>query len=166
MTIRRADGTLVNQANLSSVRSAYSRSGATAEYTLGEDLYVDEQFPSEQANQGASSAGVTGTKRSLWRKAGTIVTGAEFTAAMPTATFASITPTSGTASGGTNVTIKGTNLDGVTAVTIGGNAVTNLVVVDPQTITATTAAHAAGAVSTVLTDDSGTVTAAASFTFV
>ena len=83
-----------------------------------------------------------------------------------TATFASITPASGLAAGGTAVTIKGTDFSGTAGVTIGGNAATNFKVVDNTTITCTTAAHTAGATAVVIQDDAGDVTAAGAFTFV
>lgn len=83
-----------------------------------------------------------------------------------TATFTSISPVSGLAAGGTAVTIKGTDFSGTAGVTIGGNAVTNFKVVDNNTITGTTAAHAAGATNVVIQDDAGNVTATNAFTFV
>ena len=53
----------------------------------------------------------------------------------------------GTTAGGTGVTITGTGFLAGATVTLGGTAATNVMVVNSTTITATTAAHAAGAVS-------------------
>jgi hypothetical protein len=84
-------------------------------------------------------------------------------AAGPTVT--SISPTTGTTVGGTSVTITGTNLTGATAVTIGGVAATGLTVVNATTITATTPAHAAGAVDVAVTTPGGTGTGTGLYTY-
>lgn len=67
-----------------------------------------------------------------------------------------ISPNNGTTAGGTSVTITGGNFTGATAVTIGGTAVTSFTVVDANTITAVTAAHAAGQGTVLVTNASGT----------
>jgi branched-subunit amino acid transport protein len=71
-----------------------------------------------------------------------------FTIGNPAPTFTSISPISGTASGGTAVTITGTNFRSPASVVFadlgGGKAATGVVVVNPTTITATTPAHTAG----------------------
>jgi PKD repeat protein len=84
----------------------------------------------------------------------------------PPPTFGSITPNSGSTLGGTFVTITGTNLIGTTAVTFGGTAATAFTVVDANTITATTPAHAAGAVNVVVTTPGGTATGPNAYTYV
>jgi hypothetical protein len=66
-----------------------------------------------------------------------------------------ISPTSGTTSGGTPVTISGTNFASGATVTFGGTAATNVVVVSSTTITATTPAKAAGVVNVVVTNSNG-----------
>ncbi len=70
----------------------------------------------------------------------------------PAPTVASITPNSGTANGGTPVTISGTGFLSGATVSLGGTVATGVTVVNSTTITATTAAHAAGAVSVVVTN--------------
>ncbi|WP_155413334.1 autotransporter outer membrane beta-barrel domain-containing protein, partial [Rhodopseudomonas palustris] len=82
-----------------------------------------------------------------------------------TATVTSIAPAAGPISGGTSVTITGTNLSGATAVTIGGAAATNVIVVNATTITATTPAHAAGTVDVVVTTPGGTATGAGLYSY-
>jgi hypothetical protein len=69
--------------------------------------------------------------------------------AAPTVT--SVSPNSGPATGGTAVTITGTNFASGATVTFGGTAATNVVVVNSKTITATTPAHATGAVTVTVT---------------
>jgi hypothetical protein len=58
-----------------------------------------------------------------------------------------VSPNNGTTAGGTAVTITGTNFAAGATVTFGGTAATNVVVVSGTQITATTPAHAAGAVT-------------------
>ena len=68
---------------------------------------------------------------------------------------------SGTANGGTAVTITGTGFLAGATVKLGGTAATGVTVVSSTSITATTPAHAAGAVSVVVTNtdaQSGTLT--------
>jgi hypothetical protein len=85
-------------------------------------------------------------------------------AAVPT--FTSILPVSGTAAGGTSVTITGTGFTGATAVTFGGTAATSFTVVSATSITATTPAHAAGVVNVVITTPGGTATGSNKYTYV
>jgi glucose/arabinose dehydrogenase len=96
---------------------------------------------------------------------GTLTNGYTYTNPAPTVT--SISPTSGPAAGATAVTITGTNFLTGATVTLGGNAATNVVVVSSTSITAKTAAHAAGAVNVVVTNtdtQSGTLTNGYSYT--
>jgi len=100
---------------------------------------------------------------------GTSATGAgdQFTyVAAPTVT--SVSPTSGTTAGGTSVVITGTNLTGASAVNFGGTAATTFTVDSATQITATSPAHAAGAVDVTVTTVGGTSAtgAADQYTFV
>ena len=70
----------------------------------------------------------------------------------PAPTVTSISPTSGSTSGGTSVTITGTGFSSGATVSLGGTAATNVTVVSSTSITATTAAHAAGTVNVVVTN--------------
>jgi len=97
--------------------------------------------------------------------AGSLVHQSVIDAAFGGATVTGVSPATGAAAGGTVVTLTGTNLDGVTAVTFGGNAGTALSVQNPNHVRVTTPAHAAGAVNVVVTDDSGTVTKTNAFTY-
>ncbi len=85
----------------------------------------------------------------------------------PAPTIASISPNTGTINGGTSVTITGTGfLTGVT-VSIGGTPATGLTLVSATSITATTPAHAAGAVNVVVTNSDlqvGTLTSGYTYT--
>lgn len=85
-------------------------------------------------------------------------------AAAPIPTVTAVSPSGGPDSGGTSVTITGTNLAGATSVTFGGvagtitgNSVTQVI--------ATAPAHAAGAVDVSVTTSAGTGTSPGAFTY-
>ena len=85
----------------------------------------------------------------------------------PPPTVTSIAPNSGSPSGGTAVTITGTNFFAGATVTIGGVAATNVSVVNNTTITATTPANSSGTVNVVVTNaDGDTGTLSAGYTYV
>ncbi len=67
----------------------------------------------------------------------------------------SINPTSGSESGGTHVTIRGSNFRSGVTVTFGDSTATGVVVVSPDTITAITPAHAVGTLDLIITNPSG-----------
>jgi M6 family metalloprotease-like protein len=73
--------------------------------------------------------------------------------AAPTAS--AIDPATGDVAGGTSVTITGTDFVAGSTVSLGGMDATNVLVVNPTTITATTPPHAAGAVNVVVTNPLG-----------
>ncbi|AZC27154.1 putative Ig domain-containing protein [Pseudomonas sessilinigenes] len=82
-----------------------------------------------------------------------------------TPTLTSVSPNTGTTAGATAVTLSGTNLTGATAVSFGGTAATGFSVSNASTITATTPAHAAGAVNVMVTTPSGTATLTNAYTY-
>jgi IPT/TIG domain len=67
-------------------------------------------------------------------------------------TVTAISPTSGTTSGGTSVTITGTGFLSGPTVSLGGTSATNVTVVSSTSITATSPAHAPGTVDVVVTN--------------
>lgn len=82
----------------------------------------------------------------------------------PTPTISSISPNGGTTAGGTSVTISGTNLSTVSAVTFDGSAATISTKTSTQLVVVTPA-HSAGAVDVVVTNTAGSVTSANGFTY-
>ncbi|WP_281660333.1 putative Ig domain-containing protein [Microvirgula aerodenitrificans] len=82
-----------------------------------------------------------------------------------TPTLTQVTPPTGSTAGGTTVTLTGTNLTGATAVSFGGSAASSFTVNNATTITATTPAHAAGAVNVVATTSNGTATLTNGYTY-
>lgn len=87
---------------------------------------------------------------------------------VPGLQLTSISPTSGTYSGGTAVTITGTNfsVSGSTTVEIGGVPATSIVVSSDTSITAVTGGHVAGAVDVVVVGPKGSSNLAGGFTYV
>ncbi|MFC4224962.1 IPT/TIG domain-containing protein [Lysinibacter cavernae] len=73
--------------------------------------------------------------------------------ALPTVT--SVAPNRGPETGGTSVTITGTNLTGTTGVTIGGAPATSVVVQSATSITAVTPEHSPGAADVIVTNADG-----------
>ncbi len=84
----------------------------------------------------------------------------------PAPTLTLVAPASGPIAGGTALTLTGSNFTAGSTVAIGGSAATGVVVVDAQTITATSPAHAAGPVAVAVTAAGGTATLAAGFSYV
>ncbi len=70
----------------------------------------------------------------------------------PPPTVSSITPSTGSANGGTAVAITGTGFLPGATVSLGGTAATGVTVVSSTSITATTPSHAAGTVSVVVSN--------------
>jgi hypothetical protein len=92
-----------------------------------------------------------------------------FSAAPVLPVVTGVSPASGPVAGGTSVTITGTGFTGTTAVSFGGVAATNVVVNSATSITATSPAHAVGAVNVRVTTAAGqsaVVTPADQFTYV
>ena len=97
----------------------------------------------------AGSAGaVTVTVTNLGAQSGSLTNGFTY---VVVPTVSSVSPKNGPAAGGTAVTITGTNFATGATVTFGGTAATNVVVASSTSITATTPAHAAGAVTVTVT---------------
>jgi hypothetical protein len=111
---------------------------------------------------GTSTVTVTAAAASV-----THTTAFSLTVTGPPPTVTSVTPASGPTSGGTTLTITGTGFVTGATVSVGGSAATGVTVVDSTTLTATTPAHAAGAVSLAVTIPGGqSATMAAAFTYV
>lgn len=81
------------------------------------------------------------------------------------ATLTSISPNSGSASGGVGVTLTGTGLTGATSVTFDGVAATSVNVVNSTTVTAVTPAHAVGVVDVVITTPGGSALLVNGYTY-
>jgi formylglycine-generating enzyme required for sulfatase activity len=111
-------------------------------------------------------AGTAGAKTvSVTTPGGTANLANGFTYVVPAPTLASVAPTSGPPTGGTTITLTGTNLTGATSVTVGGVAATGVTVVNATTVTAVTPAGTAGARDVAVTTPGGTAAAAGAFSY-
>jgi hypothetical protein len=82
-------------------------------------------------------------------------------------TVGTVSPTRGSAGGGTVINISGTGfVTGPIAVTIGGTAATSVTVTGTTSLTAVTPAHAAGAVDLFVMTPGGSATRTGGFTYV
>jgi formylglycine-generating enzyme required for sulfatase activity len=88
------------------------------------------------------------------------------TATVAAPTLGSVAPSSGPTSGGTAITLTGSNLLGVTSVTVGGSAATSVAVLNSTTVTAVTPPGVAGARDVSVTTSFGTATLPSAFTYV
>jgi formylglycine-generating enzyme required for sulfatase activity len=77
----------------------------------------------------------------------------------------SIAPASGATSGGTQITLTGTNLSRATSVTVGGVAATSVQLVSPTIVTAITPAGTAGVYDISVATPYGTATLSNAFTY-
>ncbi|MFJ2745318.1 IPT/TIG domain-containing protein [Streptomyces sp. NPDC087440] len=125
---------------------------------ITEDIYYSEPY-------GPGDGRPEGSKRHLLYQAGTVVPQSVIDRHFTTATIASISPSTGPAAGGTTVTIKGTNLDGVSVVNFGATAGTSLKVLSATELTVKTPAGTAGAANVVAVADSGNVTKTGGFNY-
>ena len=158
MAILAADGTTVLS---QSAMQAKTTTVPSTKLTVNEDIYETFNYAPYKDNFKTFD----GERRIKW-KAGQVIDQADLNAAYPAASILSISPATGAAAGGTPVTIKGVNFDGASGAALGGVALTSFVVVNNTTITGVSGAHAAGTVATTVTDDSGTLTLAASYVYV
>jgi uncharacterized repeat protein (TIGR03803 family) len=83
---------------------------------------------------------------------GTSGGGVVFRLTMPSPTVTGVSPASGPASGGTVVTVSGTEFQPGATVSFGGTAATGITYVSATTINAVTPVHAAGAVTVTVTN--------------
>lgn len=97
---------------------------------------------------------------------GTLAGGFTFLVIPPPA-VASVTPNFGPTAGGTGITITGADFQSGATVSIGGAAATGVTFVSATSLTATTAAHAEGAVNVVVSNPDGQIgTLAGGFTYI
>jgi IPT/TIG domain len=110
----------------------------------------------------AGSAGAVTVAVTVSGQSGSLPNGYNYVVAP---TVSAVSPNNGPMAGGTAVTITGTNFATGATVTFGGTAATNVAVVNSTTITATTPAHAAGAVTVTMTVNGQSGSLANGFTY-
>jgi hypothetical protein len=80
-------------------------------------------------------------------------------------TIDTVNPLSGSASGGSGVTLTGSGFTGATGVTFGGTAATSVNVVSSTVVTAVTPVHSIGSVDVMITTPSGSATKTNGYTY-
>ncbi len=142
-------GTAVTIAGTGFLAGATVKMGGTSATVLSvvNSALITATAPAHAA--GAVDVVVTNTDT----KTGTLTGGYTYTAAAnPAPTVTSINPATGVTTGGTAVSITGTGFLAGATVSFGGTAATGVALVNSTTITASTPAHAAGAVNVVVTN--------------
>lgn len=107
----------------------------------------------------------TSTVRATDRSGRTLTAGLTIVINPLAPTLTSLSPSSGSTSGGTVVTISGTNLTGATGVSFGGTAAASFSVLNATTVSAVSPARAAGQVDVAVTTPGGTTAAGAGSKF-
>ena len=110
-------------------------------------------------------AGTAGAKDVVLTTPGGSATGISLFTYVAAPTVTAVNPIGGPTAGGTSVTITGTDLSSATGVTIGGNACAPLSAKTATSVTCTTAAHAAGTTSVLVTTVGGTNSANTLFAY-
>src|SRR5690348_9874099 len=125
-------------------------SGATVTFgTVAATSVVATNSTTITATTPANAAGAVAVTVTVNGQSGSLASG--FTYVVPP-TVSSVSPNSGSTTGGTAVTIMGTNFASGASVTFGTAAATNVVVASSTQITATTPAGSAGAVTVTVTN--------------
>ncbi|MFI6686608.1 IPT/TIG domain-containing protein [Streptomyces sp. NPDC050485] len=126
---------------------------------ITQDIYISEPY-------GRGDGQPEGSKRFLLYPAGTIALRSVIDRLFAPATVTSISPANGPAAGDTTITIKGDNLDGISAITFGSTAGTELQIRSAGELTVKTPSGTAGPVTVTIVDDSGSVAKPNGFTYV
>ncbi|WP_022899088.1 IPT/TIG domain-containing protein [Humibacter albus] len=131
--------------------------GTSAHFTVDGDTQITAIAPAGTGTVDVTVVGAAGC--------GTATDDGAYTY-KPAASIQSLTPAEGPTSGGTTVTITGSEFTAATGVTFDGDAGTAFTVVDDSHITVTTPAHVAGAVDVAVLSPYGNGTSADAFTYV
>lgn len=121
------------------------------------------------ANTGTAIVSFANTSQALLKSDNSNQLGSTVSASIlmtaPAPTIASITPASGSSLGGTAITITGSNFVAAPTVKFGNNSATNVTLVNPTTLTATTPAGAPGAVNVSVSVGTHTANKPSGFTY-
>lgn len=158
MTIRNAAGAVINKTQLLALTSTVVDPPPIL--TVSEKIYQDYDPRAADGNSGTFEPA-----QRLLMVPGQHTSAAIIDGLFIAATATAIAPATGPAAGGTPVTITGTNLAGTVGATFGGVAATLPLVVNNETFTCVAPAHAAGAVTVVIQDDSGDLSKPAFYTY-
>ena len=138
---------------------------STYEVTVGGASCTNVAVLSPTSVRATTPAGSPGPASIAVRTlAGTTLASAPFTYLQ--SSISSVVPSLGIYTGGTAITITGTNLSGATSVTVGGVPATNVVAVSSTTVTAVTPAGSVGAVNVTVSGPKNTATVAGGFAYI
>lgn len=152
MGLYKEDGTRIKKASFPAVAVT------DAPMRVTEDIY-------ETRSYGPGDGRPQGSRQHLLYQAGTVIPQSEIDRLFaPAATVTTVAPATGPTAGGTTVTIKGTRLDGVSAVNFGATPGTELKVVSATELRVKTPAGT-GAANVVVAADTGNVTKTGGFTY-
>jgi hypothetical protein len=144
-----------NGGTVVSIAGARFASGATV--TMGgvaaTNVIVNSDSSITAASPAHAAGAVSVVVTNLDGQSGTLPSG--FTYVVPAPTVSAVSPNVGLTTGGTAVTVTGSNYVSGAKVKFGGKLATNVVVVNSTTITAKTPAHSAGTVNVVVTNPNG-----------
>ena len=118
-----------------------------------------------QATTAARTAGAADVTVTIDGRSSTLASAFNYLA-LPPPTLSSISPTSGSTSGGTTVTLTGTNFASGATVTIGGVAATGVTVLGSTSLRAITGARAAGVADVVVAVGTQSATLPRGYTYV
>ena len=151
---------LIFGANMVSTLTGAAGSGFTSRIITSPDGDIAEDKLVTTAGSNSATATLNGS--GPW-----VMQMATFSAVSgPVPTVSSVSPNSGSTTGGTAVTITGTNFTAGATVTFGATAATNVVVVNSTTITATAPAGSAGAVTVAVTANGQSGSLASAYTYI
>lgn len=162
------------QAGVAYTPTSFAASGGTASYSYaitagslpaGLTLSSAGLLSGTPSVSGAFNFSVTATDSSTGTGPFAITQAYSIALQQAVPTISSLAPAIGPAGGGQAVTITGTNFTNASAVTFGGTAAAAFTVNSATSITATTPAHASGAVSVAVTTPGGTATASNAYTY-
>ena len=140
--------TITGTGFLSGATVSFGGTSATG-VTVASSTSISASAPAHAV--GSVSVAVTNTDN----QSGTLANGYTYTSSNPAPTVSTISPTSGTTAGGTAVTISGTGFLSGATVSFGGTAATGVTVTSSTSISASSPAHAAGAVGVAVTNTDG-----------
>jgi len=148
-----------------SIGGANFSAGATV--TIGGVAATNVRYLSSasiQATTGARAVGTADVTVTVDGRSSTLASAFTYVA-LPPPTISSISPSSGSTTGGTTVTLIGTNFASGATVSIGGVAATGVTVLNSTSLRAVTGARAAGAVDVVVTVGTQSATLARGYTY-
>ncbi|OBT39760.1 hypothetical protein VE00_10508 [Pseudogymnoascus sp. WSF 3629] len=140
---------VINGSGFTNATAVTFGSTPATSFTVASDTAINAVVPPGPSAGGVVSVFVTGP-------GGTSATGPTYTyTSAPTPIVTQVTPASGPVSGGNTVVVTGSNFNGATAVTFGGNAASSFTVVSPTRINVVAPPGTAGTASVVVTTPAG-----------